>query len=168
MKQQKRKFRLIACGGLVAIVLLFSAFSAAQKKPPKPPPTPSYPAIAFSVSGPNRYDLLVMNDDGSNQQTIASEKWVNNLRPDWSPDAGRIAIETYNPAAPPCDLVIYNIGYDSINGQFKATLLGSVIVPGSILDIATDVCFNDWAKTQDKLLVHVLFSGAPTPSGLSI
>jgi dipeptidyl aminopeptidase/acylaminoacyl peptidase len=260
MKRKVGVFSLFTFLGLLAITLLLGALAWAQKKPPKPPPPPADPAIAYCVSGPQQLDLMVMNADGSNQRAIVSERWVDNLNPDWSPDGtqlvftrcnlktnekgiyivnvdgtglrkvvdlnyvthtvawspvqlgdgnykiaftdraklpdgtleadedlfivnlegkglvkltdtpeqewevdwspsgDRIAIETYNPAAPPCDLVVYQIGYDSISDKFSATLLGSVIPPGSLLDIAMDVSLNDWAKTQGKLLVNVLMT----------
>jgi len=263
MKRKIRVFGLITLLGLLAIMLLLGASGWAQKKPPKPPPLPADPAIAYSVSGGNSLDLMVMNADGSNQRVVVSEKWVAHLVPDWSPDGkqlvftrycnrggcngiyivnvdgtglrkvvdfnfsgsytnrvawspvplgddqykiafvdrarlpdgslkadedlfivnldgtglvqltdtpemewevdwspsgDRIAIETYNPAAPPCDLVVYQINYDYTNNKFSATLLGSVIAPDSPLDIAMDVSLNDWAKNQDKLLVNVLMT----------
>lgn len=263
MKRKIGVYGLFAFLGLLSIVLFFGASVWAQKgKPPKPPQPPADPAIAYSVFGPNRMDLMVMNADGSNQRAVVSEKMVENVNPDWSPDgkqlvftrfclkggcngiyivnvdgtglrkvldfnfsgsytnrvvwspvplgdgqykiafvdrarlpdgslkadsdlfmvnldgtglvqltdtlgikeweaewspsADRIAIETYDPAEPPCDLVVYQIGYDG--SKFSATFLGSVIrQSGSLLGPDTaEVGLNDWAKTQDKLLVWAM------------
>lgn len=112
-------------------------------------------------------DLFMINLDGSGLVQLTDTPGINEWEVEWSPLGDRIAIETYNPAAPPCDLVVYEIGYDYINDKFSAPLLGSVILPGSPLDTATDVTLNDWAKTQNKLVVEVL-SPRPAATGYQL
>lgn len=265
MKRKIRVFSLFTFLGLVAIMLLLGALAWAQKKPPKPPQPPADPAIAYSVSGPVRYDLMVMNADGSNQRVVVSEKMVDNVNPDWSPDgkqlvftrfcrkggcngiyivnvegsgltkvvdfnwqgscisrpawspvplgdgkykivfsdrkkyadgtfktdddlfmvsldgldlvqltntAGvhewnvdwsplgdRVVVETYEPATGKGDIVVYKINYDETN--FSAIPLGSVIPEDSPLADSIENLLDDWAKTQDKLLVT---AGSPGPT----
>lgn len=246
-------FGLITFMGLLAVMLILGALAWAQKKPPKPPqPTPD-PAIAYSVAGPVRYDLMVMNADGSNQRVVVSEKMTDNVYPDWSPygtqlvfsrlnrktnEKGiyivnvdgtglrkvvglnyhtwqmawspvplgdskykivfsdkqkyadgtfkadydlfmvsvdgsdlvqfdtpdinewnvdwspwgdRIAVETYDPVTGKGDIILYEIYYDGL--KFNANFQGSVIPEGSPLASSIENLLDDWAKTQNKLVV---------------
>jgi len=85
------------------------AFAKGGNKPPKDPPggdgTPADPAIAYL----DRYDLKVMNEDGSNQTTVfTTETYTLSGTPSWSPDGTRLALRGPYPDPPlvVVDLVI--------------------------------------------------------------
>ncbi len=75
----------------LALIALFNAAALAQKgKPNPPPPTQGDPAFAYSTSGQNQFNLMVMDADGSHQRAVVSQKFTWNTNPDWSPDGKQL------------------------------------------------------------------------------
>jgi Tol biopolymer transport system component len=91
----RMKFRGVGLFVGVAMLAIFLSgpLAHAQKKPS--PPVPADPAIAYSLSGPNRLDIMVMDANGSNKRVVVSEKMVNNLNPDWSPDGKQLVFTRF-------------------------------------------------------------------------
>jgi len=83
--------------GLLGALLLVGTSGWAQKaqiaKPPQPPAPPADPAIAYVAWGTGGSNLMVMNEDGSNQRILleGSKKRIISCSPNWSPDGNRIA-----------------------------------------------------------------------------
>jgi len=76
----------LALVGLVVGVTF--AGKGGGKKPPKDEPPPD-PAIAWIDQGGSRWNLGVMNDDGSNKVTLLSANEIG--VPTWSPDGTQLA-----------------------------------------------------------------------------
>ncbi len=98
-------WKAILCVLIVSLLVSMAIPMAYAKKPPKPPPDdpPADPAIAIfkPTSGPNENQIVVMNDDGTNQAMIYQE-YFNCWGISWSPDATSLAWcgYTYVPNVP--------------------------------------------------------------------
>jgi len=82
---------LTALAGILVLGLL--AATATAKKPPKPPPEPPDPAVAFFEPGRN-WDLMAMNEDGSNAYVILDGAGANPADISWSPDATQLTFNS--------------------------------------------------------------------------
>ena len=93
MKNNIKFLSLLAVFALLAFVPLAMAQKGGKKKPPPPPPpAPSDPAIAYTAPGTSqdRWDLMVMDADGTNQRTVVTSKFTHNVDLDWSPDGKQL------------------------------------------------------------------------------
>jgi Tol biopolymer transport system component len=96
--------------------------TASAKKPPKPPPEepPADPAIAFfkQTSGPKENQIVVMNDDGTNQAVIY-EEYFRCWGTSWSPDAKSLAWSgyIYVPNVPGANYGVWRIDVDVVDGE---------------------------------------------------
>lgn len=80
--------------GVILTAILSISVQAQKGKPQPPPPPPPQcignPAFAYSRSGQNQFDLMVMDADGSHQCAVVSKKNTYNVNPDWSPDGTQL------------------------------------------------------------------------------
>jgi hypothetical protein len=93
MKTNAKFLTVLAVCALLAFVPLAMAQKGGKKKPPPPPPPgPSDPAIVYTAPGisQDRWDLMVMDADGTNQRTVFTRKFTQNVDGNWSPDGKQL------------------------------------------------------------------------------
>jgi Tol biopolymer transport system component len=142
--------------------------------------SPDGTRIAFASDRGGRWDIYVMNADGSNVVALTNTGlndepiWGYNVEPSWSPDGQRIAFKTNRSDSAGVEVVgIYVVSLASAIATPLVTGLGNPHQPawspgGEIAFVsgssATDVAFNVFVTHADGSSVRELFVGlAPYP-----
>jgi len=109
---------LTALAGILVLGLL--AATATAKKPPKPPPEPPDPAIVYIDAHPT-WDIMAMNEDGSNVFPILDSATQPYGKVSWSPDATQLVFNASKDGGPG----IFIVNVDG-TGQRRVTSTATV------------------------------------------
>jgi WD40 repeat protein len=132
-RKRKMKLERLLISIVIVSLLVSMAFTmVSAKKPPKPPPEepPVDPAIAFfkQTSGPNENQIVIMNEDGSNQAVIY-EDYFSTTGISWSPDGNSIAWSgyTYVPNVPGQNYGIWRMDIEVIDNEPQGSNLQQLV-----------------------------------------
>ncbi len=153
MNEVRKRLCAIGLVGVLMVGMLMSFPLGAAKKPPGPPPPPADPAIAFYAEGgrnqPNQ--LMVMNDDGSNQVAIYEEYFGIYGRPSWSPDGESIAWtgSIWIPNVPgSSEMGIWRIDVEIVDGEPQGSNLLQLVSSDDLGDGCHDAA---WSPLGDEI-----------------
>jgi Tol biopolymer transport system component len=153
----KPRMKLVTFLSVVAVLSLLT-FAFAQKggkgggKPPQPPPPPSDPAIAYVEPGnsQDRWDLMVMDADGTNQRVVLGQRFTQSSDPDWSPDGKQLVFSKDDTRGVDDGLFVVNVdgsGLKKIRNSGSRPAWSPVELAGRYR-----IAFTDRARLEDGTL----------------
>ncbi len=121
----------VTLGGVAALLIILALGllpgPAQAKKPPKPPPGPADPAMAYM----DGEDLMVMDDDGSNQTLVMAETGIMGWAA-WSPNGEKLVFN--------CDAEGHGVYTINLDGSGLKKLVSTpgpdVVYPGEKARVA--------------------------------